>query len=85
MRGDLFSAKGDLDRAIADYDQALAIAPDNKTVVQRRQAAVSSKTEIAKVNGPRPLPWWATVAPTVPKPPPSAQPRLAQAAALFQH
>jgi tetratricopeptide (TPR) repeat protein len=84
VRGDLFSSKGDLDRAIADYDQALAIAPENKTIEQRRQAAASSKTEIAKVAGPRPLPWWATVAPTAPKSAPSAQPSLAPATALFQ-
>jgi len=29
-RGDVFNAKGELDRAIADYDRALTIAPNDK-------------------------------------------------------
>jgi tetratricopeptide (TPR) repeat protein len=51
-RGQLFSAKGDYTRAIADFDRALALAPDDKTARQLRQSAIAMQTELAKVRIP---------------------------------
>src|SRR6266702_2988710 len=74
--GALLNQKGDFERAIADYDQALAIAPDNKAIQQQRQIAVASKTELAKAGAAVPQ---APAAPAPPKPvqaPPSIQPAM---------
>ncbi len=50
-RAQLFSAKGDYARAIADYDKLLSIMPGDKIAQQQRQAAIAMQAELAKVHG----------------------------------
>ena len=49
-RAQLFTAKGDYPRAIADFDKLLSVAPDDKAVQQQRQSAIAMQTELARVH-----------------------------------
>jgi len=40
-RAQLFTAKGDYARAIADFDKLLSVTPDDKAVQQQRQSAIA--------------------------------------------
>src|SRR5262249_10885616 len=56
-RGQLFSAKGDYARAIADFDKVLSIAPNGpaaQAAQQQRQSAIATQAELAKVRGGQP-------------------------------
>ncbi len=53
-RAQLFTAKGDYARAIADFDKLLSVAPDDKALQQQRQSAIAMQTELAKVRAGQP-------------------------------
>ena len=48
-RAQLFIAKGDYARAIADFDQLLTLLPGNAEIQRQRQAAVAMQAALAKV------------------------------------
>src|SRR5262249_8052188 len=58
-----YSAKNDLARAIADFDRALAVAPDNKAAQDRRRTALAVQAEMARTGAP---PAATGVAPSAP-------------------
>jgi len=79
-RAQLFSAKGDYARAVADFDRLVSLAPDNKEFQQQRQSAIAMQTELARVTAkppapaPAPAPAAPAVATAVPPPPTAAVP-----------
>jgi tetratricopeptide (TPR) repeat protein len=48
IRGQVFSARGDYARALADFDAALAIAPDNKFAQEQRRIALATQAEMER-------------------------------------
>jgi len=44
-RGVVWARKGDLDRAIADYDAALRISPRDAKAIRNRSLALEQKTD----------------------------------------
>ena len=48
MRGLAYRAKGDLDRAIGDYDQAIRLEPDNADAHNGRGVAWADKGDYAQ-------------------------------------
>jgi len=48
IRGAIFDAKGDLDRAIADYDRALALLPGDHQAQQMRNSALAARAELSR-------------------------------------
>ena len=79
-RAQLFSAKGDYARAVADFDKLVSLAPDNKEFQQQRQSAIAMQTELARATAkppapvPAPAAAAAATATAVPPPPSAAVP-----------
>jgi tetratricopeptide (TPR) repeat protein len=77
-RGQLYSAKGDYPRAIADFDKVLSIVPDEKNAQQLRQSTLALQAEMTRIHAapasptaqlPSPVP---ATTPSIPVPPPQA-------------